>query len=156
MKLEFSRQIFEKSSNIKFYKNPPVEAEISYADGQTWWIQWSLSAVFQAHVKMWRYFLNLRKSSLEVLHDYSSTPITSTCRMSVKLFVFGWTNNRTTVNIWGAINHHCVHRIFLRTHPRDANARARLERYSVIWLKWANNVYRYCFTCLNFVLVIDC
>jgi len=35
MKIEFSPSIFEKFSNIKFCKNPPVEAEMFYADGQT-------------------------------------------------------------------------------------------------------------------------
>jgi len=50
MKLEFSRQIFEKFSSIKFYKNPPMEAEMFNADGQTWWSQWSLFAVFQTHL----------------------------------------------------------------------------------------------------------
>jgi hypothetical protein len=38
MKLEFSRRIFEKSSNIKFHflkKNRPVGAELLHADGQT-------------------------------------------------------------------------------------------------------------------------
>jgi hypothetical protein len=34
-KFEFSRQIFEKYSDIKFYKNPPVGAELFYADGRT-------------------------------------------------------------------------------------------------------------------------
>jgi len=36
MKLEFSRQIFEKYPNIKFHKkNRPVAAELFDADGQT-------------------------------------------------------------------------------------------------------------------------
>jgi len=35
MKLEFSRHIFEKSSNITFHENPSVGAELFHADGQT-------------------------------------------------------------------------------------------------------------------------
>jgi len=35
MKLEFTRQIFEKYGNIKFHENPPVGAEFFHADGQT-------------------------------------------------------------------------------------------------------------------------
>jgi len=35
MKLEFSRQIFEKYSNIRFHENPPVGAELSLWDVQT-------------------------------------------------------------------------------------------------------------------------
>ena len=35
MKLEFSRQIFEKYSNIKFHKNPSVGDEYFHEDGQT-------------------------------------------------------------------------------------------------------------------------
>jgi hypothetical protein len=34
MKLEFPRQIFEKSSNIKFHENP-LETELFHADEQT-------------------------------------------------------------------------------------------------------------------------
>ena len=34
MKLEFSRQIFEKSSNIKFHESP-VGAELFHSGGQT-------------------------------------------------------------------------------------------------------------------------
>jgi hypothetical protein len=33
--LEFSRQIFEKHSNIKFHENPSVGAELFNADGRT-------------------------------------------------------------------------------------------------------------------------
>jgi len=36
MKPEFSRQIFEKLSNIKFHKIRPVGAELFHADGRTW------------------------------------------------------------------------------------------------------------------------
>jgi hypothetical protein len=35
MKLEFSRKIFEKYSNIKFHENRPVEAELFHADRRT-------------------------------------------------------------------------------------------------------------------------
>jgi hypothetical protein len=35
MKLEFSRQIFENYSNIKFHENPPMGAELFHADGRT-------------------------------------------------------------------------------------------------------------------------
>jgi len=28
MKLEFSQQIFEKSSNIKFHENPPIGSQV--------------------------------------------------------------------------------------------------------------------------------
>jgi len=39
MKLEVSRQVFEKSSNIKFHENPSVGAELfhvdRWTDGQT-------------------------------------------------------------------------------------------------------------------------
>jgi len=35
MKLEFSRQIFEKPSNTKFWKIRPVGAEFFHADGRT-------------------------------------------------------------------------------------------------------------------------
>jgi hypothetical protein len=35
MKLEFSRQIFEKYSNIKFQENPSNGAELFLADGRT-------------------------------------------------------------------------------------------------------------------------
>jgi len=35
VKLEFPRQIFEKSPNIKFCEKPPVGAAMFYADGQT-------------------------------------------------------------------------------------------------------------------------
>jgi len=35
MELEFSRPIFEKSSNTKFHKLRPVEAELFYADERT-------------------------------------------------------------------------------------------------------------------------
>ena len=35
MKLEFSRQIFEKFSNINFHESGPEEAELFHADGQT-------------------------------------------------------------------------------------------------------------------------
>jgi len=35
MKLEFSPQIFEKSSNMKFHENCPVGAELLHADMQT-------------------------------------------------------------------------------------------------------------------------
>jgi len=34
MKLVFYGQIFEKYSNIKFHKNPSVEAELLHADGR--------------------------------------------------------------------------------------------------------------------------
>jgi hypothetical protein len=34
MKLEFYGQIFEKYSNIKFYENPSVEAELLHAEGR--------------------------------------------------------------------------------------------------------------------------
>jgi hypothetical protein len=35
MELEFSRNILEKRSNIKFYKTHPVGAELFHADGLT-------------------------------------------------------------------------------------------------------------------------
>jgi len=35
MKFEFSRQIFEKISNIKFHENPSNESRLFHADGQT-------------------------------------------------------------------------------------------------------------------------
>jgi hypothetical protein len=35
MKLEFSRQTFEKDSNVKFIKIRPVGAEMLHADGRT-------------------------------------------------------------------------------------------------------------------------
>jgi len=35
MKLEFSRQIFEKSSNIKFHENPSKPSCSSRRDGRT-------------------------------------------------------------------------------------------------------------------------
>jgi len=35
MKLELSRQIFEKSSHIKFHENRPVGSELFHANGQT-------------------------------------------------------------------------------------------------------------------------
>jgi hypothetical protein len=35
MKLEFSRQVFEKSSNIKLHENRKVQAEMFHADRQT-------------------------------------------------------------------------------------------------------------------------
>jgi hypothetical protein len=35
MKLEFSRQIFEKFSNINFHEIGPEGAELIHADGQT-------------------------------------------------------------------------------------------------------------------------
>jgi hypothetical protein len=35
MKLEFSRRIFEKYSNVEFHEILPVEAEFFHADGQT-------------------------------------------------------------------------------------------------------------------------
>jgi hypothetical protein len=35
MHLEFSGQIFEKYSNIKFHENPFIGAELLHADGQT-------------------------------------------------------------------------------------------------------------------------
>jgi hypothetical protein len=35
MKLEFFRQIFRKYSNIKFYENPLVGAELFHADSRT-------------------------------------------------------------------------------------------------------------------------
>jgi hypothetical protein len=35
MKLTFSRQIFEKYSNIKFHENPSKGAELFLADGRT-------------------------------------------------------------------------------------------------------------------------
>jgi len=35
MKIPFSRQIFEKHSNIEFMKIHPVGAELFHADGQT-------------------------------------------------------------------------------------------------------------------------
>jgi hypothetical protein len=35
MKLEFSRQIFEKYTNIKFHENPPVGAELFRVDRRT-------------------------------------------------------------------------------------------------------------------------
>ena len=35
MKLEFSRQIFENVSNIKFNQNPSSEAELFHAEGRT-------------------------------------------------------------------------------------------------------------------------
>jgi hypothetical protein len=35
MKLEYPRQIFENSSNIKLHKNREVQAEMSHADRQT-------------------------------------------------------------------------------------------------------------------------
>jgi hypothetical protein len=34
VKLEFSRQIFEKSSNIKFHENSLMKAELFHADGE--------------------------------------------------------------------------------------------------------------------------
>jgi len=34
-KLEFSRQVFEKSSNIKVHEHSPVIAEFFHANGQT-------------------------------------------------------------------------------------------------------------------------
>jgi len=36
VELEFSRQISEKYSNIKFYENRPMGAELFHADRQTW------------------------------------------------------------------------------------------------------------------------
>jgi len=39
MKIEFSRQIFEKSSNIKFHKNPSSVSRVvpwGRTDGRTW------------------------------------------------------------------------------------------------------------------------
>jgi hypothetical protein len=35
MKIEFSQEIFEKSSNINCLKIRPVDAELLHADGQT-------------------------------------------------------------------------------------------------------------------------
>jgi hypothetical protein len=35
MKLEISRQIFEKYSNIKFHKSRPMGVELFHEDGQT-------------------------------------------------------------------------------------------------------------------------
>jgi hypothetical protein len=35
MKLEFSRQILGKCSNLNFHKNPPVAAELFHTDKQT-------------------------------------------------------------------------------------------------------------------------
>jgi hypothetical protein len=35
MKFKLSRQILGNNSNIKFYQNPPVGAELFHADGQT-------------------------------------------------------------------------------------------------------------------------
>ena len=35
MKLEFSRRVFEKCSNIKFHKIHPVGAELFHEDGRT-------------------------------------------------------------------------------------------------------------------------
>jgi len=35
MKLEFSRQIFEKHSNIKFHENPSSGSRVVPTDGQT-------------------------------------------------------------------------------------------------------------------------
>ena len=35
MKPEFSRQIFEKYFDVKFYEIPPVGAELFHADGRT-------------------------------------------------------------------------------------------------------------------------
>jgi hypothetical protein len=35
MKLDFSRQIFEKFSNIKFHEHSSLSAELSPVDGQT-------------------------------------------------------------------------------------------------------------------------
>jgi hypothetical protein len=35
MKLQFSRQIFEKPSNTKLYENPSVEDELFHADGRS-------------------------------------------------------------------------------------------------------------------------
>jgi len=50
MKLHISRQIFEKLS-VKFHQIRPVRAEMFHADrrtdGQTWWIQQSLSQFWQ-------------------------------------------------------------------------------------------------------------
>jgi len=40
MKLEFFRQIFEKYSNIKFYKNPSTgirDVPCGQTNRQTWW-----------------------------------------------------------------------------------------------------------------------
>jgi hypothetical protein len=34
-KLEFSREFFEKYSNIKFHENPPIGAALFYADRRT-------------------------------------------------------------------------------------------------------------------------
>jgi len=36
MKLEFSRQIFEKSTNNKLYENPHNGADLFHADGRTY------------------------------------------------------------------------------------------------------------------------
>jgi hypothetical protein len=35
MKLEFSRQVFEKYSNVKFHEIPPVGVELFHADART-------------------------------------------------------------------------------------------------------------------------
>jgi hypothetical protein len=35
MKLELSRQVFEKSSNIKFHENPSLRAELFHVDEST-------------------------------------------------------------------------------------------------------------------------
>jgi hypothetical protein len=43
MKLEFSRQMFEKHSNVKFHENPSVGAELLHEDGWTWSWQWRIA-----------------------------------------------------------------------------------------------------------------
>jgi hypothetical protein len=50
MKLEFSRQIFEKYSNMKFHENPSSGSRVvpcGRADGQMWRSQWSLFVTFR-------------------------------------------------------------------------------------------------------------
>jgi hypothetical protein len=57
MKLEFSRQIFEKFSNIKFHENPSNGTRVvrlfRRTDGQTWRIKYSLSAILRTRLKIY-------------------------------------------------------------------------------------------------------
>jgi len=60
MKLEFSSQIFEKSSNIKFNENLSGGGQVipcRWTDGQTWQNYFSLFAILQTRLIRCKYFL---------------------------------------------------------------------------------------------------
>jgi len=52
MKLEFTRQIFEKYSDIKFSKNPCSGSRVTHAKGQSWRRWQLLFAILRRRLKV--------------------------------------------------------------------------------------------------------